>query len=362
VISLAGIRKTKITIKIKGEMLMHSTFSSLKGFARNTAVAASAIGLVLSTALPAFAVPTDASVSLGDPRVDATSTYTVDLSTVDTGTAIGCFEVNFSTAFDGSDTVSNLDTSSSTLDSQALLGSGFAVDNTQSASNIVRATNATPATPSATGTVVFGSITNGDIADTSYFATITTYATDTCSTEVESVIVKFVYTNGQEVSVTVEPTLNFNLTGVSSSTAAADSENTSVTTTDGTIPFGAVTTASNGIAAHDLSISTNAQAGYNVHVRYSGALNNGLGDTITDVSGDGVTFPAAGNEAFGYNVVGGASDWQQFSASNEVVITSAAATTGGGDTAQVTYQVGIGSDTEAGTYTSTVIYTATPTY
>lgn len=338
---------------------MHTTLSGLKGVARKAMVAGAAVGLVLSTSLPAFAAPSDASVTLSDPRVDQTSTYTVDLSTVDTGTNIGCFEVNFSANFDGTGDVTGMDTSSSTLDSQALLGGGFSVDNSQSAADTVRATNATATAPSATGTVVFGGITNGSTAETSYFATVTTYQTDSCSTEVESVVVQFVYTNGQQVSVTVEPSLNFDIAPVTSSTGVADGETTTVATTDGTIPFGSVTAGANGVAAHDLSISTNAQAGYNVDVRYTGTLTNASTDTISDVSGDGVAFPVG--EGFGYHLSAGTDNWQQFSTSNENVMTSSVATSGS-DTETVTYQVGIDTSTEAGTYTTTVIYTATPTY
>lgn len=154
---------------------------------------------------------------------------------------------------------------------------------------------------------------------------------------------------------------------------------TTVASTDGTIPFGTVTTSANGVAAHDLTLTTNAGSGYTVYTRYTQAPTNGV-DSINDLATyTNLTpgnFSAAGTEAFGYTTndttlstagyganrfTTPASQFAAFTTSNAEVAYSTAAVTS--EVTRVGYQVGIAGITPAGTYAnSTVIFTATPAY
>jgi hypothetical protein len=240
----------------------------------------------------------------------------------------------------------------------------------------LRATNATPVAPqSGSQTIVFGAVTNGSVANTSYFAVIKTYTTNSCATPSDTVTVQFVYTDGQQVSATVDPTLTFALAGVTSG-GTVNGATTNVTATTTTIPFGTITSATNKIAAQDLTVTTNAGNGYTVFARYTGALTSG-GFTISDLSGATnaapTAFSAAGTEAFGYTTndatlgtgtadrfTNPANRWAAFTTSNAEVAFNATGATS--QTTRVGLQTGVASTTEPGTYSTTVIYTATPIY
>jgi hypothetical protein len=320
---------------------------------------------------------TNASLALSDARISQSSTYTATVSGLSTGQTIGCIEVDLGTAADGTGSVSGLSTASSTLSSQSFTSTGtWTVSNAQSAGHQLRATNATPVAPqSGSQTIVFGAVTNGNTANTSYFAVIRTFTSNTCATPSDTVTVQFVYTDGQQVSATVDPTLTFALAGVAS-TGTVNGATTNVTATTSTIPFGTITTGANKIAAQDLTVTTNAGNGYTIYTRYTGALTFG-GFTISDLAGATnaapVAFSAAGTEGFGYTTndatlagtadrftSSGGNKWAAFTTSNAEVAFNATGATS--QTTRVGIQSGISATTEPGTYNTTVIYTATPIY
>jgi len=333
----------------------------------------------------AFAAPTNADLTLGDSRPDQTTTYTFDVATLDTGSSVACVELDLGANSNGSGAITGLDTSGSTLDSNGIV-TGTTVDNGQSANHILRASKATGSAPSASGSVVWGSVVNGSTADTSYFGVFTTYSDQSCSTSIENITVQFIYTNGSTVSLSVDPAFTFTVNAVNTGSDVdsddTSSEDTNVTSTATTVPFGTVTSTTNGIAAQDLTINTNAANGYNIYFRQTQALTNAASDTIDAVSvpqGTDCTyavpqlFTAAGNEAFGFttddadissgnyqsNV--GASSYCDVTGSNQAVATRATATAST-ETTRVGYQAGVSTTTEPGTYSNTVIYTAVPTY
>ena len=146
---------------------------------------------------------------------------------------------------------------------------------------------------------------------------------------------------------------------------------TTVLSTATDVDHGTTVTASqNGISAHDLDVTTNATGGYNVYLRNTAQLTNDNSDAIayhTGTNGTPTAFPAAGTEAWGYTTDDTdltqftSNTWAGFTSSNELVMSNASATAGT-DTARVGHQVGIASDTPAGTYTTTMIYTLVATY
>jgi hypothetical protein len=234
------------------------------------------------------------------------------------------------------------------------------------------ATGETPAGASAR-TLVLGGITNGSTAETGYFVQLSTYDNIDCVTSpLDTGVTTFIYTTGQAVSLTVDPALAFTVDLLAGS-QVVNGVTTTVASTDGTIPFGTVTASANSIAAHNLTVTTNAGSGYSVYTRYTQAPTNGS-HPIVDWTGSNATpttFSAAGTEAFGYttnstSLSGSAARFSSakfaaFTTTNAEVARSTAAVTS--EVTKVAYQVGISGTTPAGTYNnSTVIFTATPAY
>jgi hypothetical protein len=317
------------------------------------------------------------SLLLSDSRPsNAATTYTFTWSNVTTS-SIKCVKIVFATTVAGTTVPTGMNTDASaavSATSNYITAGSWSTDKTTNGTLLI--TYATGETPSASArTVVLTGITNSSVVDTAYFAKFSTYDNVDCATSLrDSGTVAFINTNGQAVSATVDPSLTFTVNAVSSGTVNAATVN--ITTTATTIPFGTVTSSTNKIGAHDLTVGTNAAGGYTVTTKYTGALTNLASNTISDISGTNASpgaFPAAGNEGFGYTTrdsslgtvaydrfTNPAGDlWAKFTTSPLEVAYSATAAS---ETTRVGYQVGIAPTTEAGTYTTTVVFTATPVY
>jgi len=319
------------------------------------------------------------SLTLSDSRPSATSvSYTFNFSGVTTS-AIKCISVQFSDAATGGSKPTGL-----TITSAALSGTSNYVptpaswtptnNNTTGLTTLVYATGETPASAS-NRTVILTGITNGSVAATTYYVRFATFNNIDCATSpVDSQTIAFIYTNGQLVSATVDPTLSFTIAGVASG-QSVNGVTTNITTTSTTVPLGTLTTGSNAIAAQDLTVGTNAQSGYTVTIRYTGALTNGTHSFVDFASPNSAptAFSAAGTEAFGYTTndaslgtgtatrftATGGQKFAGFTTSPLEVAYSAAAAS---ETTRVGYQAGISATTPAGSYTTTVVFVATPTY
>jgi hypothetical protein len=152
--------------------------------------------------------------------------------------------------------------------------------------------------------------------------------------------------------------------------------NTTGTSTATTLPFGAVTTASNSLVCQDLQAATNATNGYSVYIRYTGKPQNAALDEIADHSGSNASptvFSAAGTEAYGYTTddatlgtgtanrfTNGGVKWAAATTGNAEVAYSSTGTAAA--TFRIGHQVGISTTTPGGTYSTTIIYTCTPVY
>lgn len=320
---------------------------------------------------------TAGSVTLSDSRVNATTvTYTINFSSVTTS-AIQCIRVKFSDAATAGSKPTGM-----TITGTALGGSSNYIptpaswtatpNNTTGVVDITFATGETPASGTAR-TVILTGITNGSVAGTAYFLQFSTYADDDCTTgPVDNATIAYIYTDGQTVTASIDPTLTFSVAGVASG-QSVNGSTTNVTTTSTTVPFGTITAATNKIAAQDLTIATNASGGYTVTIRYTGTFTNGTGGNITDHTGTNASptaFSAAGTSSFGYTTADaslgtgtagrfGGGNWAGFTTSPLEVVYSAAAAS---ETVRVGFQAGVSGTTPAGAYTTTVIYTATPIY
>lgn len=310
------------------------------------------------------------NVSLSDSRPSETSSYTFEFDNV-TLSSIKCIKVVLSDAVTGGSAPTGINTASVTY---SAANSDYIPDvQTWTAAEIAagsfKITNATGEIPaSATdATVQVTGITNGSAADTAYYAQFSTYDNIDCATSaVDSGVATFIYTSGQAVSLTVDPSISFALSTV----AVGQSVNgaaVTVATTTSTIPFSTVTDSANAVAAHTATVSTNAGSGYFLYARYTAVPTYDVND-IDDHTGDHTTptTMSAGTEAFGYTTED--TDYSQFQSnkyaafttSNAEAAKSAAAISN--DATKIGYQVGVSGSTTAGTYTTTVILTVTPFY
>lgn len=317
------------------------------------------------------------SLNLSDPRPSAVgTTYTFTWSNVTTST-IKCIKVRFSTVSTGVTVPTSMTTTSTTLATSSTYvpnPAGWTMDASTNGTILLTLSGGTAPASASSRTLVLSNITNGSIADTRYFGLFDTYNNIDCSSSpIDSGVVSFIFTNGQLVSLTIDPSLTFSINAVAVGQTINGSA-TTVATTSTTVPFGPVTSATNGIAAHDLTVSTNAGSGYTVYTRYTGALTSGSGATIPDFTGTNAspaTFSAAGTAAFGYTTeditLGGgtanrfaSNKYAAFTTNNNPVVDSSVSV--GSTTTRIGYQAGVSSTTAAGTYTTTVIMTIVPSY
>lgn len=336
-------------------------------------------GILFLTLLPVLRVDalSDTSLSLSDPRTSQTSvTYTFDSSGFSTGTTIRCIDLILNTQADGGGSAVGT-TTAFTLDSSTVITAGSWTENT-SVNGRLRITFAGGQTPAASGDIVFGGITNGSTEGVNYFGIFTTYTDAACTggNEVDEATVAFIFTDGELVQLTIDPTLTFTVASVGSGQSVNGATTTVASTATGIDFQNSVTFAAKGVSAHDLQVGTNATGGYSVYVRHTGQLSNGS-DNIANHTGTNAAptaFPAAGTEAWGYttqdsNLGSGTADrftnpanrWAGFTTANEVVADNVSAPSGT-ETTRVGQQVGVAATTPAGTYQTTIIYTVASVY
>jgi hypothetical protein len=333
--------------------------------------------LLLALIVPAFRVDalTSSSLQLSDSRPSQPSSYTFSTSGLTTGTTIRCIQLDIGTVVDGTGDA-GLTVTGATLGTNTISAGGWGVSVVDGASDQLRATLAGGATPSASGSITWNNVTNSSTADTTYFGLFQTFTNVDCVTgPIDSAVVTLIFKNGSLVSLTIDPTLTFTVAGVTSG-GTINGVPTTITSTPTAVNFlNAVTSVANGVSAHDLSASTNATGGYSLYIRNTGLLTSGS-NTITNHTGTNATptaFPAAGTEAFGYTTNDSSLNsgtaarfttgpsWAGFSdTTNELVGDSSGPI--GATTTRVGHQVGVSGSTEAGTYQTTIIYTAASIY
>jgi hypothetical protein len=354
---------------------------------------------LLQPALGSAATLTTASVALSDPTPSAASvSYTFTGSSV-TNAGIRCVKAVFSTATGGdtaptgwSGASGSITAGSSTLVNSSGTGWSLATSDGTSSSgqkNIWKYTHSGSVTPTTltAATFVMAGVTNASVADTGYYLTISTFDnTDCATTPRDSSIVTFINTAGSTLSTTIDPTISFSVNAMSSG-AGCDGTTTTATSTATTIPFGTVSSATNGVVCQDLQAATNQSDGYTIYLRYTGKPSVGS-NTIADLGGGSpvpnsnpTAFSATGTESYGYSTDdatlstcgGGCSSdrftnydslghqgWAAASTSNaEVGYEASGVTT---QHYHIGHQVGVATTTQPGNYTTTIVYTCTPVY
>jgi len=329
-----------------------------------------------------------ASVALSDPRPSATSSYTFTGSSVDGATAVKCVKAVWATTAAGdtaptgfSGTAGTVAAASSTLINSSATGWSLARSDGTSSSgqnNVFQYTNATGVTPSTTtgATFVLAGLVNSSLGDTTYYLQLRTFANADCaSSPIDNATIPFINTAGSTVSLSVDQSLTFTVDAVTASTSC-DGTTTTQGSTATTIPFGTITSSSNGVVCQDLQAATNAAGGYTIYARYTAAPTNALAQTIADhaaTNASPTTFSVPGTEAYGYTssdsslgtgtaarFTTGGQKWAAMTTTNaELAYESVGVAT---TTYHIGHQVGISGTTFPGTYTTTIIYTCVPVY
>ncbi len=170
-------------------------------------------------------------------------------------------------------------------------------------------------------------------------------------------------------AATTAPSLAIVFAGVNSGTTF-DGETTTVTTTSTAISYGALTTSVPAIAAHQVTVTTNASGGYVTTARQDGNLRTGS-DSIGGVSGTNAapsTWPGGITTGkFGYHTSDEAlctgtttrfstnDTWAALDTSPYEVGCNTSPVTGG-ETTTITYKLEVGNLQDAGQYANTITY------
>lgn len=335
---------------------------------------------------------TNAKVLINNSQAAATNvSYNFRFTTSST-TAIGKVVIQFCTTASGTCTTpTGMTTTGATRNNDNIAGSGRTDTFT---TNGTLSVDITTAANQSTQNVVmdFTGITNPSSANTSHFARITTYQSND-STELDTVTVAFATldTNSIAVSATVDPTLTFTVTGVTgdgSATVNSAVITNGLATTATTIPFGTLTPGTSKVAAHDVTITTNAVNGYTLTASHSATSQTGFPplvsgssnniDSFTGTNASPTTWSSpTGSSAnvnsgfFGYTTEDtslctgttnrfSSNKWAGTTTTGEEIICS---TTGvSSETTRIGWRVEVNNLQPAGNYTGTVILITTPTY
>src|SRR3989344_1630730 len=206
---------------------------------------------------------------------------------------------------------------------------------------------------------------------------------------------------GVTVSATINSTLSFSMTGVTAGSCTGDSSSTPGTAVDtsaasNTIPFGTVTTNLFYIGCHRLSVSTNAASGFYTSIEENKpmkAVSSTIVDTTCDNSCDhasSTSWSTETNNGLGYScenisssglcnnsstvTLGGVKDYRNIACTggtgydfcNTALDTKQVfmATSGpvSAKDVRVHYKLSVPGTQEAGSYSNTVTYIATPSF
>lgn len=352
------------------------------------------VGLMIMLVAMYMAIPvgkagdlTNREIKISDSRPSQTGvTYDVETN-LSTTTAAKCLRVQFCTNASGSCSTSTIDLSSATKGDAAdwnvwtNASWTIAVDNNNKIAAFYYETGETPSTTTDTS-FSFNDIVNPSATTTNYAWIKTLDNTSTCTSTsptgiIDEGVAAFAIIEGITVTATVAETLQFQIAGMDSETLLKTGVTTTVTTTATTLPFGELSTGSNTIGGHTLTISTNAAGGYTATTEYTNKLwiETATSSDIDDWTGTNATPTApwsAGQEYWGYTTndpdlgtgntsrFGENDVWAGFSTTSyEVSYHSGPVSS---TSTKMGYQAGISVNTDAGDYTTTIVYVCTPTY
>lgn len=215
-----------------------------------------------------------ASLTISDSRAsggDFGTNVTYDFSMKPTATtAIKQIDIEFCTTSTGACTAPpGMDVGANpTLAAETIPGSDNTVTNPTDNNTITVVVGTTGAAdPDTAITMQFTGITNTTDNNSTFFARVTSYS-DTGTTIIDTVQVgqAVLDTTSIYVSADVTSTFTFSVTAATSGNVLGEAI-TVTDSTDTTIPFGVLVRATPKLAAHDVTVVTNANTGYTVTVR-----------------------------------------------------------------------------------------------
>ena len=336
---------------------------------------------------------TNYKLTINNSQAAATNvTYGFNWTTTAT-TAIKQIDIQICTTASGTCTApSGFASGTPTIQADNIAGTGRT--NSAPTANAFRVVVTTPSTQSTQAMFLnFTGVTNPSTVNTTYYARTTTYS-DTGSTVIDGTTTTafaVLDTASIAVSATVDPSFSFSVAGVSTGgNFNGGSGNINVTSTASTIPFGTLASGAPKIAAHDVTISTNAANGYTVTASHSAnaqsgnpPLISGSTNNIDTWSGTNASPTTWGSPAgtsanvntgyFGYSTedatlctgtaarfTTGGAKWAGSSTVGAEVICNTAGTST--ETTRVGWEAEVNAIQPSGGYTGTVILIATPTY
>lgn len=347
---------------------------------------------------------TSYKVNIGDSRASAATVHRFEFVTPTT-TNIKTIDFQYCTTASGTCTAPTgmILTASPTVAGVAGIGgTGFTGSGTSGTCTgtgntdcTLTLTVTTPGAQGAGDTVIVPftvGVTNPSTADTTHYVRITTKDGSAATIDgPNSAAFATLTSTSIAVSATVDPNFTFSVAGVSSGgNFNGGTGNLNVTSTANTIPFGTLIAGTPKIAAHDVTITTNAGGGYTVTASHSanaqtgnpplvsGATNNidaftGTNDTPTTWSAPGGTAANTNTAFFGYSTedatlctgtvdrfTTGGLKWAGSSTTGGEVACNATGVSS--QTTRIGWEVETNAVQPAGSYTGTVILVATPTY
>lgn len=335
------------------------TFKKIILLAATFVLACSSVLFALTSTASAAGI-TNRKLTLGSSAPSASTTYTFEF-VLPSSTVVEAFEAEVCTTPSGSCTTpTGFSASSSSLNGQPTnLGdaSGWTV-NTSEAGSLRLSKDGNSAAPSGTTSISFSGVTNPSAANSTFYARMTTYASDDWTSAIDSGVVASSTAGQITVTASVEETLSFTL-------AAA------------TVSLGTLTSSTTGTGTSTMSASTNAASGYAISVN-GGTLTSGsntitaLGSNAASTQGDsqfGINLVANSTPSIGSDVSGSGSgvaadnydtaDSFRF-VSGETVASADGATNS--NTYTVSYIANIPGNQAAGSYSTTLTYVATATF
>lgn len=208
----------------------------------------------------------NAKITISDSRAGYTpASHTFDFTTSTVGT-VANITFEYCTAPSGACTVpAGLDTTNAVQQSPGGIGAG---SSNLSSNGTIYFNVDTPVSVSSgvAVTIPYSTVTNPTGADSTYFVRISTR--DGVGNVIDNTVVGFAILSPASltVSATVGSTFAASIAPVTSGTVNGRQINLAETSAD-SIPFGLVNAGSSKVAAHDITVSTNAGHGYEITVR-----------------------------------------------------------------------------------------------
>lgn len=330
---------------------------------------------------------TDAKLTISDSRASRDGvTYRFDLTPVDTVSVLKQIDIQFCKASAGACVAPDDMDTGTTLDSDTIAGGGDRTVTQYGGANTLRVSIQTPAAQEDPFQMTFTGVVNPSNQNASIYARITSYS-DAGTTQVDEATVAAGILTSSSISISAEVGPTFTFTVEPNVAGNVNGEAITITDTlEDQIPFGVLEDGTSKVAAHDVTVITNANSGFLVTVKSvndpTELLKDGTNNIDTFAGGDNAVpdtwdspTATAKNENtgfFGYTTtdttLAGSSSrfdsnkWAGPTTTAEEVMYNGAATIETGIKETIGWQAEVNEYQPPGSYTGTMILVATPTY